>query len=112
MNVFNPKKIKRKKAVVLGLGRSGEACARLLVSKGFSVFGSDLRKKDEVKRGLGRHPGKLTCRGAYLLKAATRNSTTYRKMQSLSVLFCVLTRVVLELFLSIPPKRKITTALR
>ncbi|MFA5140940.1 MAG: UDP-N-acetylmuramoyl-L-alanine--D-glutamate ligase [Elusimicrobiota bacterium] len=50
MTRFDPKAFKRKHAVVLGLGRSGEAAAKLLLKKGFRVFGSDSRPRKELRR--------------------------------------------------------------
>ena len=49
MKGFDPKTFKKGKlAGVLGLGRSGQSVARLLVKKGFKVLGSDLRPKAEL----------------------------------------------------------------
>jgi UDP-N-acetylmuramoylalanine--D-glutamate ligase len=48
-NGFDPKSVRRGAlAGVLGLGRSGQSVARLLVKKGFKVLGSDLRPKAEL----------------------------------------------------------------
>lgn len=49
MKPFDPKGYKKGKlAGVLGLGRSGQSVARLLVKKGFKVLGSDSRPKAEL----------------------------------------------------------------
>lgn len=56
---FNPRKFKGRKAGILGLGLSGRAAAALLLSKGFKVFASDARRKDEVQASLGRLRGRL-----------------------------------------------------
>ncbi|MEQ1919967.1 MAG: UDP-N-acetylmuramoyl-L-alanine--D-glutamate ligase [Elusimicrobiota bacterium] len=49
MKPFDPKGFKKGKlAGVLGLGRSGQSVARLLVKKGFKVIGSDVRPKAEL----------------------------------------------------------------
>ncbi len=49
MKAFDPKAFKRGKlAGVLGLGRSGQSVARLLLKKGFKVLGSDSRPKAEL----------------------------------------------------------------
>jgi len=46
---FDPKKYKKRKlAGVLGLGRSGQSVARLLLKKGFKVLASDSRPKAEI----------------------------------------------------------------
>ena len=38
------------KITVLGLGKSGIACANLAVSKGYNVFASDSGKKEHTNR--------------------------------------------------------------
>lgn len=49
MNGFDPKAFKKGKlAGVLGLGRSGQSVARLLLKKGYKVLGSDSRPKAEL----------------------------------------------------------------
>ncbi len=49
MKGFDPKSCKKGKlAGVLGLGRSGQSAARLLLKKGFKVLGSDSRPKAEL----------------------------------------------------------------
>src|SRR5438094_268210 len=60
---FDPKKFKGKKAGVIGLGKSGLACAKLLAAKGFDVLGSDSRPLKELKDTLGRLPGKISLEG-------------------------------------------------
>lgn len=60
---FDPREFKGKKACVLGLGKSGLACARLLLRKGFTVFGSDSRPREELKKSLGRLPPRLSWEG-------------------------------------------------
>jgi UDP-N-acetylmuramoylalanine--D-glutamate ligase len=56
---FDPKAFKRKRAGVIGLGKSGLAAAKLLASKGFAVFGSDTRPRADVRAALGRLPSKI-----------------------------------------------------
>ena len=51
---LDPKLLRRKKAAVLGLGKSGQAAASLLRRKGFTVFGSDTRPRAALKAALGR----------------------------------------------------------
>ncbi|MBI4059927.1 MAG: UDP-N-acetylmuramoyl-L-alanine--D-glutamate ligase [Elusimicrobia bacterium] len=55
---FDPKSVRRGSlAGVLGLGRSGQSVARLLLKKGFKVLGSDSRSKAELApalKGLAR----------------------------------------------------------
>ncbi|MBI5629576.1 MAG: UDP-N-acetylmuramoyl-L-alanine--D-glutamate ligase [Elusimicrobia bacterium] len=63
MERFEPGAFKGRKAGVLGLGRSGTACAKLLLSKGFSVFASDSRPAPELKAMLGRAPKRLDWEG-------------------------------------------------
>jgi UDP-N-acetylmuramoylalanine--D-glutamate ligase len=49
MKGFDPKNYKRgKMAGVLGLGRSGQSAAKLLLKKGYKVLGSDSRPKAEL----------------------------------------------------------------
>ncbi|HAM36019.1 MAG TPA: UDP-N-acetylmuramoyl-L-alanine--D-glutamate ligase [Elusimicrobia bacterium] len=60
---FEPKAFRKKKASVLGLGKSGVAAARLLRRKGFAVFGSDLRPRAQVKSALGRLAGAMAWEG-------------------------------------------------
>ncbi len=60
---FQPKAFKGKKACVIGLGRSGLACARLLARKGFSVLGSDSRPRAEIKAQAGRLPAAVAIEG-------------------------------------------------
>jgi len=53
MNGFDPKAFKKGKlAGILGLGRSGQSVARLLVKKGFKVLASDSRPKAEISGSL------------------------------------------------------------
>ncbi len=51
--IFTPREYKGKSAGVIGLGKSGRAAARLLLSKGFKVFGSDQSPRLELKNSLG-----------------------------------------------------------
>lgn len=60
---FDPKSFKKKKACVIGLGKSGLACAKLLAKKGFKVFGTDTRPKKELKAALGRLPKSIIWEG-------------------------------------------------
>lgn len=60
---FDPKSFKKKTASVLGLGRSGQAAARLLLGKGFKVFGSDKRPRAELKTALGKLAAKISWEG-------------------------------------------------
>lgn len=60
---FEPKAFKKKKACVIGLGKSGQAAAKLLAKKGFKVFGSDSRPSKELKKTLGRLPASVTWEG-------------------------------------------------
>jgi UDP-N-acetylmuramoylalanine--D-glutamate ligase len=57
---FDPKNYKKKKACVIGLGKSGLAAAKLLAAKGFAVFGTDTRPRAELKKALGRLPSQIT----------------------------------------------------
>ncbi len=57
MKGFDPKAFKKRKlAGVLGLGRSGQSVARLLLKKGFKVLGSDSRPKAELSPVLKKLP--------------------------------------------------------
>ena len=57
MKGYDPKQFKRGKlAGVLGLGRSGQSVARLLLKKGFKVLGSDSRPKAELTSALNSLP--------------------------------------------------------
>lgn len=57
MKGFDPKAFKKGKLVgVLGLGRSGQSVARLLLKKGFKVLGSDSRPKAELTPVLKKLP--------------------------------------------------------
>jgi UDP-N-acetylmuramoylalanine--D-glutamate ligase len=60
---FQPKQFKGKKACVIGLGKSGQAVAKLLAKKGFKVFGSDTRPKKELKAALKRLPSSVSWEG-------------------------------------------------
>ncbi len=60
---FDPRELRKKKACVLGLGLSGLACARLLVRKGFKVFGSDSRPRAELAKALPRMPAGFAWEG-------------------------------------------------
>ena len=54
---FNPKAARRGALVgVLGLGRSGQSAARLLLKKNFKVLGSDTRPKAELTPALKSLP--------------------------------------------------------
>jgi len=56
---FEPKLFRKKLAGVLGLGKSGQAVARLLVKNGFRVLGSDVRPRAELKKVLKGLPPKV-----------------------------------------------------
>ncbi|MFI5347011.1 MAG: UDP-N-acetylmuramoyl-L-alanine--D-glutamate ligase [Elusimicrobiota bacterium] len=60
---FDPKKFRKKYAGVLGMGKSGQSVARLLVKKGFRVLGSDARPRVEVKKGAKGLPAKVSVEG-------------------------------------------------
>ena len=60
---FDPKAYKGRRACVLGLGKSGLACAKLLLRKGYKVFASDARPKRELAESLGRLPAGLSWEG-------------------------------------------------
>jgi UDP-N-acetylmuramoylalanine--D-glutamate ligase len=51
---FDPKAFRKKSAGVIGLGKSGEAAARLLLKKGFRVLVSDAKPRAQVGRRLGK----------------------------------------------------------
>jgi len=55
-HAFTPKAYKGRKAVVLGLGKSGLAAARLLARKGFRVFVSDLRPRRDLRAAAAKLP--------------------------------------------------------
>lgn len=57
---FEPKAFKGKCAGVIGLGRSGLAGAKLLAKKGFKVFASDSRRREELRKNMGRLPGAIS----------------------------------------------------
>ena len=48
--MFIPEKFKHKKALVIGAGKSGVACANLLISGGFAVLLSDNKPSGQLKR--------------------------------------------------------------
>ncbi len=58
-HAFTPKAYKGRKAVVLGLGRSGLAAAKLLARKGFRVFVSDSRPRRELRDIANKLPEKI-----------------------------------------------------
>ncbi|MBI3566239.1 MAG: UDP-N-acetylmuramoyl-L-alanine--D-glutamate ligase [Elusimicrobia bacterium] len=60
---FDPKKFRKKYAGVLGLGKSGQSVAKLLVKKGFRVLGSDARPRAEVNKGFKGRPAKVSVEG-------------------------------------------------
>ncbi len=53
---FDPRSFRKKLVGVLGLGRSGQAVARLLAKKGLKVLGSDARPRAELKKALKGFP--------------------------------------------------------
>ena len=60
MSGFDPKAFKKGKlAGVLGLGRSGQAVAKLLLKKGFKVLGSDSRPKADLTAALKGLPSAI-----------------------------------------------------
>jgi len=50
--MFTPEKFKDKKALVIGAGRSGVACANLLAANGFEVLLTEEKKAGDVKERL------------------------------------------------------------
>ncbi|MBI4055125.1 MAG: UDP-N-acetylmuramoyl-L-alanine--D-glutamate ligase [Elusimicrobia bacterium] len=50
---------KNRRAAILGLGRSGMACAKLLHRKGFRVFASEIRPASEMKPALRQLPARV-----------------------------------------------------
>lgn len=60
---FDPKKFRKKYAGVLGLGKSGQSVAKLLVKKGFRVLGSDARARAEVNKSFKGRPAKVSVEG-------------------------------------------------
>ena len=60
---FVPQEYRRRRACVLGLGRSGQAAAALLVKKGFKVFATDLRPRQEIKTALKGLASKIAWEG-------------------------------------------------
>lgn len=52
-----------KLACILGLGKSGQAAARLLKRKGFKVFGSDSRPRPQLRKVLGRLASAISWEG-------------------------------------------------
>ena len=63
MTAFDLKAFQKKKAGVLGLGKSGLACAKLLAAKGFDVLASDTRPAKELREKLPRLPAKVSWEG-------------------------------------------------
>ncbi|MDD2804264.1 MAG: UDP-N-acetylmuramoyl-L-alanine--D-glutamate ligase [Elusimicrobiales bacterium] len=57
--MFDPEKFKTRKALVIGAGKSGVACANLLAAHGFSVLLSDEKKRAELKERLKALSGKV-----------------------------------------------------
>ena len=45
---------------MIGMGKSGLACAKLLAKKGFQVFASDSKPRAALKASLGRLPGAIS----------------------------------------------------
>ena len=78
---FDPARFKGKKAAVLGLGRSGIACARLLLSRGFPVLASDSgpgprglkRLLPRAKIETGGHTTRRLLRCAFAVKSPGLN---------------------------------------
>ncbi|HVE14107.1 MAG TPA: UDP-N-acetylmuramoyl-L-alanine--D-glutamate ligase [Elusimicrobiota bacterium] len=60
---FDPKAFARKRACVLGMGRSGLAAARLLARKGFSVFVSEARPRKDLKDAARKLPPRARWEG-------------------------------------------------
>ncbi|OGR44811.1 MAG: UDP-N-acetylmuramoylalanine--D-glutamate ligase [Elusimicrobia bacterium GWA2_61_42] len=50
--MFTPEKFKGKRALVIGAGRSGVACANLLAGRGFDVLLTEKKKAGELKKAL------------------------------------------------------------
>jgi UDP-N-acetylmuramoylalanine--D-glutamate ligase len=59
LTLFEPRSFRKKLAGVLGMGRSGQAAARLLAKNGLRVLGSDARPRAEVKKALKGLPPKV-----------------------------------------------------
>ena len=57
--MFTPEKFKGKKALVIGAGRSGVACANLLSARGFTVLLSDSKPLAQLKERLKGLNGKV-----------------------------------------------------
>ena len=57
--VFDPKNFRKKFAGVLGMGKSGQAAARLLAKNGFRVLGSDSRPRAQLVQALKGLPAKV-----------------------------------------------------
>jgi len=60
---FDSKSFRKKFAGVLGMGKSGQAVARLLAKKGFRVLGSDSRTRGELKKAVKGLPAKVKLEG-------------------------------------------------
>ena len=60
---FDPKSFRKKSAGVLGLGKSGQAAAKLLLKKGFRVLGSDARPRADVGRVIGKLAKQISYEG-------------------------------------------------
>lgn len=58
--MFSPEKYKNTKALVIGAGKSGVACANLLSSKGFAVLLTEAKPAAEVKERLKALSGAVT----------------------------------------------------
>ncbi|HBL17539.1 MAG: UDP-N-acetylmuramoylalanine--D-glutamate ligase [Elusimicrobia bacterium GWA2_69_24] len=63
MKPFDPKSFRKKRAAVLGMGRSGLDAARLLAKKGFRVLLSDTRPRKELRALAKRLPAKARWEG-------------------------------------------------
>lgn len=60
---FEPKRFRKRYAGVLGVGKSGQAVAKLLVKKGFRVLASDSRPRAVVNKGFKGRPAKVSVEG-------------------------------------------------
>ncbi|MCX5785269.1 MAG: UDP-N-acetylmuramoyl-L-alanine--D-glutamate ligase [Elusimicrobia bacterium] len=57
--MFHPEKFKNKRALIIGAGKSGAACAGLLAARGFSVLLSEAKKAAEVRDKIKGLPAKV-----------------------------------------------------
>ncbi|MHB2025738.1 MAG: UDP-N-acetylmuramoyl-L-alanine--D-glutamate ligase [Elusimicrobiota bacterium] len=60
MTQFNPKAFSGGRAGILGLGKSGLACAKLLAKKGFSIVACDAKPASQIRKLAGRLSSKIS----------------------------------------------------